>query len=100
MGNGHELIRNRLLKFEEIDSAMIKWIKVIRSKNVPISGIEMKARALEYANIFNDGELQATSLKLVMAGSRNLKKDMYCEHLIVFIKYVGIVLISHILARL
>lgn len=45
--------RIRPLKYEAIDSAMIKWFHAMRAKNLPISGNELKAKALQFADTFN-----------------------------------------------
>ncbi|UYV61611.1 TIGD4 [Cordylochernes scorpioides] len=47
--------------FENVDEAVLQWIKIVRDKNIPISGPLIKKKALEFANRLGETEFKASS---------------------------------------
>lgn len=47
--------------FDKVDNAVLKWIKIICNKNLPISGPFIKEKALEFANCFGKVDFQTSS---------------------------------------
>ncbi|XP_054711365.1 tigger transposable element-derived protein 6-like [Uloborus diversus] len=53
--------RSKTCSYETVDEAVLKWIKVVRDQNLPISGPLIKEKALEYAKHFGCDDFQASS---------------------------------------
>ncbi|XP_054709194.1 tigger transposable element-derived protein 6-like [Uloborus diversus] len=53
--------RSKACSYETVDEAVLKWIKVVRDQNLPISGPLIKEKVLEYAKHFGCDDFQASS---------------------------------------
>lgn len=47
--------------YDQIDTAVLKWVQLMRDKNLPISGAFIKNKALEFAQKFNLPDFQAST---------------------------------------
>ena len=52
--------RTKPQKFEEVNTAVHKWLLVMRSENIPISGTILKEKALEFAKELGVESFQAS----------------------------------------
>ena len=53
--------RLRTAAFEDVEEALVLWLKVIRSQNIPISGSIIRAKAEELAKELGHGDFQCSS---------------------------------------
>lgn len=53
--------RMRLCMHEDLDKAVLKWIHVVRDKNIPLSGSMVKEKALFYAQSLGHSNFQASN---------------------------------------
>src|ERR1044072_1514935 len=47
--------------YEDVDAAVLKWVEMLREKNIPISGPLIKEKSLEYAKYLGHPEFQAST---------------------------------------
>lgn len=53
--------RLRTCLFEDIDEAMLKWVRAARSKNLPVSGVLLKQKAKEFADSLGHEDFEAST---------------------------------------
>ncbi|XP_057316836.1 major centromere autoantigen B-like [Hydractinia symbiolongicarpus] len=52
--------RSKAEKFEDVNKSVHKWLLVVRSENIPISGVILKEKALEFAEELGVESFQAS----------------------------------------
>lgn len=53
--------RMKLCQYEDVNEAVLKWIRMIRDKNVPLSKTLIQEKALEYAKLLGHSDFQAST---------------------------------------
>lgn len=53
--------RAKKCKFETVDEAMLKWVKIAREKNLPVSGVIIREKAQEFAKKLGCEDFQAST---------------------------------------
>ena len=73
---GRERKRVKMCVFEEVDQAVLKWVHVVRNKNVPLSSSLVKQQALKFAQSLGHLNFQASNgwLEKFKKGTVLLKK--------------------------
>lgn len=58
---GGDRKRSKICKYEDVDTAVLKWVKMLRDKNMPVPGPLIKEKAMEYAERLGHEAFQASS---------------------------------------
>lgn len=58
---GADRKRSKTCKYDDVDEAVLKWVTMLRDKNMPVSGPLIKEKAVEYAKVLGHEEFQASS---------------------------------------
>ncbi|XP_057305268.1 tigger transposable element-derived protein 4-like [Hydractinia symbiolongicarpus] len=87
--NGQTSKRSKPEKFEDVNKAVHKWLLMMRSENIPISGPMLKEKALEFAEALGVESFQASqgwmakwktrygvSFKTIAGESRSVTEEM------------------------
>lgn len=53
--------RMRLCQYDDLDKAMLKWIRGIRDRNCPVSGTLLQEKAMEFAKILGYSDFKASA---------------------------------------
>lgn len=64
MENSDVCSGNRLMKkgmYQKVDEAILEWFKTVRQQNLPISGVIIKQKALEFTTKLNETNFKAST---------------------------------------
>lgn len=59
--DGEKRKRMRVSTFEDVENALVKWFRMARAQNIPISGLILKEKALQFANELGVSEFSASN---------------------------------------